>query len=113
MGALPATEIEELVLAQVQAALGAPEVVQSVWERVQAAEAGIEEPAVVLALRNLSTLWVQLFPAEQERIVQLLIERVQLREAGVDIQWRAAGWQQLAGELKAGTIGGELCALEA
>ncbi len=108
IGALPALEIEDLVLAQVQAALGAPEVVQATWERVQTAEPGIDEPTVVLALRNLSTLWAQLFPAEQQRIVQLLIERVQLREGGVDIQWRESGWQQLAGELTAGTIGGEL-----
>jgi len=110
---LPAAEIEDLVLAQVQAALAAPEVVQSVWQRVQAADQGLEEPAVVLALRNLSTLWEQLFPAEQQRIVQLLIERVQLRSDGVDIQWREAGWQALTGELTTGTIGGELCAWEA
>src|SRR5260363_168333 len=112
MGMLPAAEIEDLVLTQVQAALAAPEVVQSVWQRVQAATPNIEESVVVLALRNLSTLWTQLFPAEQQRIVQLLIERVQLREEGIDIQWRESGWQQWAGELTAGTIGGELCAWE-
>ncbi len=64
MGMLPAAEIEALVLAQVQAALAAPEVVQSVWQQVQAAEPDIEEPTVVYCLRNLSTLWAQLFPAE-------------------------------------------------
>src|SRR5260363_367540 len=89
-------------LARAQAALAAPEVVQSVWQRAQAATPNIEEPVVVLALRNLSTLWTQLFPAEQQRIVQLLIERVQLREEGIDIQWRESGWQQWAGELTAG-----------
>ncbi len=112
VGALPAGEIESLVLTQVKAALAAPEVVQSVWQQVQVTAPEIDEPAVVLALRNLSTLWAQLFPAEQQRLVQLLIERVQLREGGVDIQWCESGWQQLAGELTANTIGGELCAWE-
>src|SRR5260364_62200 len=46
MGMLPAAEIEDLVLTQVQAALAAPEVVQSVWQRVQAATPNIEEPVV-------------------------------------------------------------------
>lgn len=37
-------------------------------------------------------LWSQLFPKEQQRITQLLIERVQLHEHGLDIHWREDGW---------------------
>jgi site-specific DNA recombinase len=33
-----------------------------------------------------------LFPAEQQRITRLLIERVQLHGHGLDIVWREDGW---------------------
>ncbi|MBI4756421.1 MAG: hypothetical protein HY778_13595 [Betaproteobacteria bacterium] len=54
-----------------------------------------------------------LFPAEQQRIVQLLIERVILRDDGIEIRWHEMGWQALAGEMRPGTIGAELIELEA
>jgi hypothetical protein len=62
----------------------------------------------VLPLCQLGKVWVQLFPAEQQRIVQLLIERVILRDDGIEIRWREMGWQALAGEMRPGTIGAEL-----
>ena len=45
----------------------------------------------VLPLRQLGQVWEQLFPAERQRIVQLLIERVTLREEGIEIVWREVG----------------------
>ncbi len=41
-----------------------------------------------------------MFPVEQQRIVRLLIERVQLHEEGLDIVWRDDGWQQFQTELR-------------
>jgi site-specific DNA recombinase len=52
-GRLPAEPIEQLVLAQVHAALKAPEVVQSVCDTVAATTPEVTEPEVVLALRHL------------------------------------------------------------
>ncbi len=39
--------------------------------------------------------WQPFFPAEKQRIAQLLIERVQLHEDGLDIVWRETGWHSL------------------
>jgi site-specific DNA recombinase len=100
------------VLAQVHAALKAPEVVQAVCDRVAAKTPKVTEPEVVLALRQLGNVWEQLFPAERQRIVHLLIERVTLLDSGIEIGWRDAGWSQLVGELLPGTIGAELRELE-
>ncbi len=111
-GRVPAEPIEQMVLAQVHAALTAPEMVQSVWEVVRAEYPDITEPEVVLPLRQFGLVWEQLFPAERQRIVQLLIERVTLREEGIEIVWREGGWHTLAGEMRPGTIGAELLALE-
>jgi hypothetical protein len=63
---------------------------------------------VVLPLRQLGQVWEQLFPVERQRIVQLLIERVTLREEGIEIVWREVGWHTLADEMRPGTIGAEL-----
>jgi hypothetical protein len=57
-------------------------------------------------------VWEQLFPAERQRIVQLLIERVTLRDEGIEIAWREVGWATLVGEMLPGTIGAELAEFE-
>jgi hypothetical protein len=113
VGSVPAAAIEAVVLEQVLAALRAPEMLQAVWDTVRQQTPDLDEPAVVLAMRNLSGLWGELFPAEQQRIVRLLIERVRLRADGIDIEWLPLGWASLAGELAPGSIGAEMLALEA
>jgi len=109
---LPAAPIEELVVQQIVSALSAPHVVQSVWDRVRGIQPAITEPEVVLPLRMLATVWQQLFPIEQCRLAQLLIERVVIANDGLEVIWRNQGWQDLAGELMPGTIGAELQELE-
>ena len=42
--------------------------------------------------QRIGDVWSQLFPAEQQRITRLLIERVQLHGHGLDIVWREDGW---------------------
>ena len=107
-GPLPAVPIEELVTQQIVAALSAPHIVQSVWDRIRTTRPDLSEPEVVLPMLNLAGMWQQLFPAEQCRLAQLLIERVVIADGGLEIIWRDHGWQELAGELMPGTIGGEL-----
>ena len=111
-GRVPAVPIEKLVLTQVYAVLKAPEAVQAVWDAVRAQHPELSEPEVVLQLREIGAVWEQLFPEERRRIVQLLIERVTLGDAGIEITWRAAGWPTLASEMRPGTIGAELLELE-
>lgn len=111
-GPLPAKPIEDLVTQQIMDALSAPHVVQSVWDQIQQIRPDLTEPQVVLPMRNLASLWRELFPAEQCRIAQLLIERVLIADGELEIIWRDSGWQQLASDLLPGTIGAELQELE-
>lgn len=105
---LPAVPIEELVTQQIVAALSAPHIVQSVWDRMQRIRPDLTEPQVVLPMRNLASLWRELFPVEQCRLAQLLIEHVVIADGGLEIIWRDQGWHELAGELVPGSIGAEL-----
>jgi hypothetical protein len=102
MGALPAGEIESTVLAQVHRVLQKPEMVIGIWraslslkERVE-----LDEPTVVVAMRQISTVWAQLFPTEQHRLMRLLIERVQMHHDGLDIVWREDSWHRFRRELE-------------
>ena len=112
VGTVPAQPIEALVVEQVIAALQSPETIQSVWDEVKRRGLGIDEPAVVLAMRNLAVVWNELFPAEQVRLIRLLIERVQIRDDGLDIEGHAMGWSGLASDLAPNSIGAELRDME-
>lgn len=94
MGPLPAAEIETAVLEQIHKALCAPELMLATWRSCQKHPKGVklEEAQVVVAMQRIGAVWDQLFPKEQQRITQLLIERVHLHERGLDILWREDGW---------------------
>ncbi len=102
IGSLPALEIENAVLAQVHKALQEPEMIVGVWQASMALRERqeLDEPTVLVAMRQMSQVWENLFPIEQNRIMRLLIERVQLHEDGLDIIWRDDSWQRFSRELE-------------
>jgi DNA invertase Pin-like site-specific DNA recombinase len=101
IGPLPAAEIETAVLEQIQQALRAPELMLATWRSCQRHPRGaqLEEAQVVVAMQRIGAVWDQLFPKEQQRITQLMIERVQLHERGLDILWREDGWLGLGEDI--------------
>ena len=101
IGALPAGEIETAVLAQVHQVLQEPEMIVGIWQAGMAMgeRADLDEPTVLVAMRQVSTVWEHLFPTEQHRIMRLLIERVQLHGSGLDIIWRDDSWQRFTREM--------------
>jgi hypothetical protein len=60
---------------------------------------GINETEVCEALNRLDPLWGELFPAEQARIVRLLVKRVDID--GADIRLRTEGLTNLVADLRA------------
>ena len=50
-------------------------------------------------MTNLDPLWAQLFPAEQARVIQLLIERVEVGTSGLKIHFRDRGITQMVTEV--------------
>jgi site-specific DNA recombinase len=98
--AVPAGEVEAVVLNQIRALLRAPEIVVRVWRAAQGDGKALDEREVVEALRRLDPLWDQLFPAEQARILQLLVARVVVRVEGLEISLRVGGLASLVEELR-------------
>ena len=71
------------------------------WRAARQSMDGINEVEVREALNRLDPLWDELFPAEQARIVQLLVERVDIGPDGADIRLRTEGLTNLVADLRA------------
>ncbi len=96
---VPAAEVEEAVVAQVRHLLRTPEVIARTWAAAKS-EVEVPEREVVETVTAFAPLWDELFPAEQARIVRLLVERVDLSPDGMQVRLRAEGLQTLVAELR-------------
>ena len=92
--------------------LASPESIASVCRFIQKNGAAIDESSAVMAMHRLGDIWEQLYPVERHRIVNLMIERVDLVSGGLQVKWRGLGWKELIGEFAAGSIGAELVEME-
>jgi site-specific DNA recombinase len=98
---VPAADVEGAVLEHVQRLLAAPELVARTWASARRdGEDEITERDVTVLLADFATVWSELFPAEQSRIVQLLIARVNVHEDALEVRIRAEGLMSLVGELR-------------
>jgi hypothetical protein len=76
-----------------------PEIIVGTWRAARAEQNDITEDEAREALLQLDPLWDELFPAEQARIVQLLVERVDVRMHGVEVRLRPNGLGGLVREV--------------
>jgi DNA invertase Pin-like site-specific DNA recombinase len=100
-----AGEIEAAVMTQLRALLRQPEVVVGTWMAAKAEDADLTEADVREALARLEPLWDELFPAEQQRLVRSLVERVTLGLDGAEFRLRVEGLASLVRDL--GLVGAE------
>jgi len=105
VGRVPAGEIEAAVIDQLRAVFRQPEIVAGTWKAARVHADGITESDARAALQQLDPLWDELFPAEQSRIVALLVERVDIGTDGLNVRLRVDGLDDLAREMLAGSLG--------
>jgi DNA invertase Pin-like site-specific DNA recombinase len=98
---VPAGEIESAVVDQVRGLLRAPEIIVRTWRKAKQLTPDIDEGEVREALHRLDPLWNELFPAQQARVVQLLVERVDVSADGLDIRLRTEGLTNITNDLRA------------
>jgi site-specific DNA recombinase len=98
---VPAGEIERIVLDQVRYLIRTPEIIVQTWRAVREMPQIIFEFEVRAALTEFEELWDELFPAEQARIVELLVQRVDIHDDRLDITLKIDGLTSLFGELRA------------
>ena len=100
VGRLPAAEIETTVIDQLRSLLRTPEVIIATWKAGREQDGQLTEGEVRDALMELDPLWNELFPAEQARIVQLLVERVDVATDGISISLRTDGLSSIVQDLR-------------
>ena len=101
VGRVPAGEIEAAVIDQLRAVFRQPEIVAGTWKAARAQDGEITEADARDALIRLDPLWDELFPAEQARIVALLVERIDICTDGLNVRLRMDGLTGLAREMMA------------
>lgn len=88
---LAAGMVEDAVVTEVRRILQTPEVVSQVIAVLKKEQGAVSEADAIAALHEFSALWAQLFPAEQARIIQLLVRRVTVTAAGLEVDIRREG----------------------
>ena len=96
---VPAAEIEAAVVDQLRGMLRSPEIIVATWRSARPEIDGLSEAQVREALEGLDPLWNELFPAEQTRVIQLLVERIDVGLDGLDIRLRVQGLAHMVRDL--------------
>lgn len=98
---MPAAELESAVLDQLRNILRAPNLLGDLVPQAKILDPTLDEAKVTVAMKRLDLIWDQLFPAEQTRIVKMLIEKVIVSPSDLEVRLRANGIEQLVQELQA------------
>ena len=102
---LPAAEIESAVLDQLRAILRSRDLLGEILPRAMDLDPTLDEAKVTVAMTQLDAVWDQLFPAEQTRIIKLLVEKVIVSSTDLEVRLRTNGIERVVLELR--PAGGE------
>ena len=96
---ISAAQIEGAVIGRVRALLRQPDIVAGGWLAARQDAPDLPKEEARDALARLDPLWEELFPAEQQRIIHALVDRVVAGPSGADIRLRIEGLSGLARDL--------------
>jgi DNA invertase Pin-like site-specific DNA recombinase len=96
---IAADEIESVVVGQLRTLIKAPQIIVATWRKARATMPKLTEQEVRTAFERFDALWCELFPAEQARIVQLLVERIDIHPDAAEITLKTEGLIGLARDL--------------
>jgi hypothetical protein len=100
---LAAAMVDGAVIAEMRRIIGAPEIAARVIEAQRREGGDTDERTIVAGLQRFNDLWDALYPAEQARIVRLLVDRVTVGPAGMAVDLRNNGITTLVRDLSANT----------
>jgi site-specific DNA recombinase len=66
----------------------------------------LTESEITEAFTDIDSFWQELFPAEKNRLIRLLVDRIEIRESGIDVEINSSGLATLIAELT-GAVGEE------
>jgi site-specific DNA recombinase len=95
---LPAAELEMAVVVQLLQLLRASEMVEAIIAQAIALDPPLDEAQDMVAMTQVDRVWEQLFPAEQQRLVRVLVERVIVTPTNLELRLRPGGVISLAAD---------------
>lgn len=88
---LPAGMVEDAVIGEIRRMIRAPEIAPRVLAMLREERPTVDEKAIIKALGEFDQIWTALYPAEQTRIIQLLVDRVTVGTSGIAVDLRQEG----------------------
>ena len=88
---LPAGMVEDAVIGEIRRMIRAPEIAAKVLKMLREESPTADEKATIKALGEFDQIWTALYPAEQTRIIQLLVDRVTVGTSGIAVDLRQEG----------------------
>ena len=96
---LPADELEGIVLQQLREIFKRQEVLDAVVRAATARDPELDEARVIVAMRQIDRIWDALFPEEQTRLVQQLVQRIVVKTDAIEMRLHALGESPLVQSL--------------
>lgn len=93
VGRVTASEVENLITEQVLKILKQPEIVV---HTISQADRQISQNEIIKYFQNIEKIWKELYPVEQVRILNLLIEKVIISDSEIDLRIFKEGFNSLA-----------------
>ena len=100
---LAAAMVDGAVIAEMRRIIASPVIATRVIDAQRREGVSTDERVIVAALQRFNDLWDALYPAEQARIVRLLVDRVTVGPAGMAVDLRNNGIATLVRDLAANT----------
>jgi hypothetical protein len=96
---LAADVVETTVVREIRRLVRAPEIVAPAVAAARREAPAVDEREAIAAIGRFDEVWSVLFPAEQARIVRLLVERVTVTADGLAVDLRTDGLGTIVGEM--------------
>lgn len=93
-------QVRKRVIDQLRAILRAPNLLGEMLPQAIKLDPTLDEAKITVAMTRLDAIGDQLFPAEQTRIVKLLVEKVIVSPNDLEVRLRANGIERLVLELR-------------
>ena len=91
---LPADMVENAVVREIRRLVRTPEIVAQAVAAAGQEQPDVEARDAIAALNGFEAVWSSLFPAEQARIVRLLVDRVTITGEGIAVDLRRTSPRQ-------------------
>lgn len=93
---MPAKEVEQVVIGNILSLLKKPEIIA---KTISATKGEIDSQEIISRFKNIQKIWDDLFPVEQSRIINLLVQKIYITNNILDIRIHSEGLSSLNHEI--------------